>query len=134
MSGPLANIQRDGKPVDGAGPGNSRSLKHGATSEQKLGPLRDHHAAELVRDYPNLDERRLALLADRLARLDTARAWIDEQGTVVRNARGEPFPIVDRIEKWATSTERRLDAIEAEARAPVPVGDQLREHLEAKQR
>lgn len=125
----IANVQRDGQPVAGAEPGNRRAVTNGAHSQQRLAPLREHHAAELRRDFPELDDRRLALLADRLARLDAARAWLDEQGGIVRNKHGEPFPIVDRVEKWAAATERRLDAIEAERRAPVPVGDAIRDHL-----
>jgi hypothetical protein len=125
----LENVQRYGKPVGGAEPGNGRAVTNGAHSQQRLAPLREHHAAELRRDFPELDDRRLALLADRLARLDAARAWLDEQGGIVRNKHGEPYPIVDRIEKWATSTERRLDVLAAERRAPIPVGDQLRDHL-----
>ena len=82
-------------------PGNSAAVTHGAHSEQRLAPLRAELAASLRRDYPHLDDRRLALIADRLARLQSAWSWLDEQAGVVRNEKGEPYPIVDRVDKWA---------------------------------
>jgi len=125
----LANISPAPNP---ARLGNSRALSHGATSQQRLGPLRELHAIELRRDYPHLDDRRLAILADRLARLDSARRWLDQQNGVVRNAKGETYPVVANIDKWGGAAERRLDLIEAEARAPVPADERLREHLAAR--
>lgn len=128
----LENVQVDGKPVAGADAGNERAVVHGATSERRLAPLRDHHAAELRRDYPHLDGRRLALLADRLARLDAARTWLDAQEGIVRNKAGDVYPVVDRVEKWANRAEAVLATVEAEARAPVPAEQALREHLEGR--
>lgn len=125
----VANVQRDGQPVAGAEPGNRRALTNGAHSEQTLAPVRLRHAADLRRDFPDLDDRRLALLADRLARIEVAIAWLDEQGGIVRDKHGNPYPIADRIEKWSTRAETVLQGIAAERSAPVPVGDQLREHL-----
>jgi transposase-like protein len=96
--------------------GNTYSLTHGVDSERKLAPLREAHAQALRRDYDFLDDRRLALLADRLARADAARAWLDLQGGVVRDHKGEVFPVVDRLEKWVTQAEKAIGELEAEKR------------------
>lgn len=131
--GRVENLQTaDGLPVAGAEPGNTRALVHGASSEQRLAPLREANARDLRADHPHLDGRRLAILADRLARLESARRWLDGQGGVVRDKRGEPWPIADRMEKWGATAERVLAQVEAESRAPVPVDERLREHLAAR--
>lgn len=91
-----------------AEPRNQRALKHGATSEQQLGPLRQNDALELSQSFPELDKRRVAILADRLARLESAWTWLDGQGGVVRNSEGDVFPVPDRLEKWAVVAELRL--------------------------
>jgi len=108
----LVGIQPPPAGEDGSG----RALTHGATSEQRLAPLRQAHADALRADYPGLDDRRLALLADRLARVDSARRWLDDQDGLVRNKAGEPYPLVDRLEKWVGAAERRLDELEVERR------------------
>ena len=107
------NVQPPPRPAE---KGNARAVKHGATSELRLAPRREHHARQLVIDFPNLDDRRRALLADRLARIDLASQWLDEQSGVVRNKRGEIYPIVDRLEKWVRAAEDRLDEIALEQR------------------
>jgi hypothetical protein len=93
----------------------------GDTSEQALEPLRDR-ALELerVRYHGKLDpdDGRLHSLADRKARWASAAAWLDEMGRtyglgVVRDRKGNVFPVVDRIEKWRNG----IDRLEAEIRA-----------------
>ena len=81
---PLAGVARQNKlnkmnglpPVDPAPRGNDRSVTHGAKSENKLAPVREKHRLALKQAYPRLDDRRLALLADRLARIDLVVADI----------------------------------------------------------
>jgi Homeodomain-like domain len=112
----LPNIQdSEGRPVSGASPGNTRSLQHGAYSERTVGPLREKHAAELARDYPGLDGRRLVLLADRLARIEAASAWLAGR-EIVRNEDGDVYAVVDRLERWASRAEDVLREVAAEHR------------------
>jgi hypothetical protein len=75
---------------------------------------RQKHALELTQSYPELDQRRVAILADRLARLESAWAWLDGQGSVVRDGEGEVFPVAGRLEKWAVVAELRLAEAEGE--------------------
>lgn len=114
---PIRNLQRpDGSPVAGAEPGNRRAEKHGAHGEQRVAPLREKHAAELRRDYPRLDGRRLVLLADRLARIEAASAWLDRQDGLVRDADGALFAVVKAVESWSARAEAVLAEVEAEHR------------------
>lgn len=96
--------------------GNTAALKHGATGELALAPVRSDMDVELARDYPSLDDRRRALLADRLARIALARTWLDDRG-VVRDDEGRVFDVVDRLEKWSNRVEQLIAELEAEARA-----------------
>lgn len=83
-----------------------------------LAPVRERHLQVLREDYPNLDGRRLVLLADRLARIDLASAWLDKQNGLVRNKQGEPYLIVREVEKWASRAEAILAEAEKENRRP----------------
>lgn len=89
---------------------------HGAQGGEKLERLRERHEAELAADYPQLDPRRRALLADRLGRIELASRFVAEHGigpgTKVR--RGEVWPITDKLEQWARAAEHLLAAAEAE--------------------
>ena len=114
---PLANLQdAAGRPVAGAEIGNSRSMTHGTNSERAIAPLREKHVAELRGTYPRLDGRRLALLADRLARIELATSWLDAQGGVVRDEEGEVFAVVKELERWASRAEAVLAEVEEEHR------------------
>ena len=44
-------------PATKAEPGNLKALKHGASSEHMLAPLREWHDAQLREDYPQMDDR-----------------------------------------------------------------------------
>jgi hypothetical protein len=110
-----ADLQRPA-PAGAAGPGNTRGVKHGATSAQLLAPLIADHAAALRHDFPWLDDRRLAILADRLARIDQASAWVVAQGGVVKDELGRTYDIVDRLEKWSNRAEQILAELHAEDR------------------
>lgn len=96
--------------------GHERSLKHGTRSERTLAPVRQKHADLLRHDYPHLDARRIALLADRLAVSELAAGWLDDRGTVVRTKAGQVFDVADRLAKWNASAWRMLSEVEAECR------------------
>lgn len=114
---PISNIQRpDGGPVAGAEPGNERALKHGVNSERHISPLRKKHAVSLRRSYPALDERRLSMLADRMARIEAASAWLDDRGGIIRDDEGEVFAVVRELERWISRAEQVLAEIEAESK------------------
>jgi hypothetical protein len=69
-------------------------------------------------DYAHLDHRRLALLADRLARIDLATEWLEKQRGLVRNAKGEVYNVAVLVDKWSTRAEQVLREAEAERRRP----------------
>lgn len=96
--------------------GHERSLKHGTRSERKLAPVRQKHADMLRADYPHLDARRVALLADRLAVTELAAGWLDEQGTVVRTKAGQVFDVADKLASWTAKAWQMLSEVEAECR------------------
>jgi hypothetical protein len=117
------------QPYPPAPKGNARALKHGATSERRLAPLRDEFAGELRRRFPHADELRIGLAADRLARWRCAVTWLDGQPNgVVRNRRGEVFDVADRVEKWSNRAEQVLAELEQETHgATVSVAQALSE-------
>lgn len=82
-----------------------------------MAPARERHMKALRADYPSLDNRRLALLADRLARIDLASAWLDKQRGIVHTEDGGVFLIAKEVEKWASRAEVLLERAEAERRA-----------------
>lgn len=96
--------------------GNLRSVKHGARTEQLVAPRREQHIAVLRADYPHLDDRRLALMADRLARIDLATAWIEKQKSLVYDKQGNVFQVAREVEKWAARAEQVLAEAEKEGR------------------
>ena len=93
---------------------------HGAYSPALLGPLAEQHEAELAADYPRMDRRRRALLADRLARVELASAWTRQHGITPQTKGkgfGETHPIVDRLERWSARCEDMLGQAEAQREA-----------------
>lgn len=120
----LAKHRRNGPPAPA---GNTHSLKHGTRSERMLAPVRERHTAELRQSYPELDDRRLALLADRLASVELAARWLDAQGTPVRTKSGQVFEVADRLAKWNAAAWKMLSDVERERREsrsrPHAVGD-----------
>lgn len=96
--------------------GNLRSVKHGAKTEALVAPRRAQHIAVLKQDYPHLDDRRLALMADRLARIDLATAWIEKQRSLVYSKQGDVFQVVQLVEKWSQRAEQVLKEAELEAK------------------
>lgn len=88
------------------------AVKHGATSEGKLAPLREQHRATLLERFPWLDEYRLSLLADLLARCDLAREYLDAHG-LMRNMR-QPHALLEPLARW----ERRAWEMLRDVRPP----------------
>jgi hypothetical protein len=108
QSGPNANLVR-------ARPGMpSAATTHGTNSETFLAPLRSRLTVELHDDFPWLDDRRLALLADLLARIELGSRWLDAKGTVVRNRSGDAYPIAMLVEKWSARADALLRELHAE--------------------
>ena len=99
-------------------PGSHRT--HGATGGAALEAARGRHEAELAEDYPRMDRRRRAMLADRLARVEAAAAFVAEHGigpgTKVR--RGEVWAITDKLEQWARAAEHLLALAEGQRAEP----------------
>ena len=91
------------------------AVKHGATSEGKLAPLRAQHRSALLQRFPGLDEQRLSLLADLLARIELAGEFIDVHG-LMRNTR-QPHPVLELLSRWERRAWEMLSALEAERRA-----------------
>lgn len=73
----------------------------------------------LREDYPDLDPRRMALLADRLARIDLVSAWLEKQSGLMKPNADEVFGVVRDLEKWATRAEQVLKEAEADAAASI---------------
>jgi hypothetical protein len=85
---------------------------HGAYGGPRLAELRNTHDVELAASYPALDDRRRRLLADRLARVELAAAWLDDNGLMRRGQRGDVHPVVVHLERWASRAEDVLQAAE----------------------
>jgi hypothetical protein len=97
-----------------------KPISTGDNSEQALAPLRER-ALEIERErYAGLldpDDGRLHSLADRKSRVASGTAWLDMRGEedglgVVRDRKGNVWPVVDRLDKWRAG----IDKIEAEIR------------------
>jgi hypothetical protein len=91
------------------------AVKHGATSEGKVAPLRAQHCSALLQRFPGLDEQRRSLLADLLARIELAGEFIDVHG-LMRNTR-QPHPVLELLSRWERRAWEMLSALEAEHRA-----------------
>lgn len=91
---------------------------HGAHAGARLAELRDEHDAALLRDYPEFDPRRRRLLADRLARIEAASDWTGDQGlmSTAKGKRGDVWPVVAHLERWASRAEDMLAQAEREHR------------------
>lgn len=74
------------------------AVRHGATSERRVAPLRAKHRADLLGRYPKIDEHRLRLLSDLLARIDLASEFVDVNG-LMRNTR-ETHPVLELLTRW----------------------------------
>lgn len=111
MTGTLANIQRDGKPVAGADPGNERAATHGAYG-QAIAPRAAELREELLELAPvvsDADQPTVTLLARILARLEKADAWVDEHGLFDRA--GRVRPILKVVGGWETTAARLCDQL-----------------------
>ena len=106
-----------------AEPGNTRAVKSGVRSERKLAPVREGHARDLRTMYPDLHGVRLAFLADLFAKIDLGNAWLDQQGGVVRDKKGEIFTVAKEVEKWQMRADRIIRELEAQRRTAAPATD-----------
>jgi hypothetical protein len=95
--------------------GNTRAVVHGATGKRSIAEPLQRHREELRRDYPALDDRRLALLAEPLARIEVAVAWLEAQDGL-HDDKGRLYAVIDRLESWTTTAWKRLTDVEREAR------------------
>lgn len=91
---------------------------HGAHAGARLAELRDQHDAALLHDYPELDPRRRRLLADRLARIEAVSDWTGDHGlmSTAKGRRGDVWPVVAHLERWASRAEDMLAQAEREQR------------------
>jgi hypothetical protein len=92
--------------------GNEASVKHGAFSEEKVGPVAERIAAEL-RDRVPLqsasDDAAVWLLAGQLARIQIVRDWLSRQPHgVFRSEAGEPQGVLKMLSVWENSASRLL--------------------------
>lgn len=94
----LANLQPAGRAT------------HGATSERKLAPLRAKHRADLVDRFPGIDQHRLRLLCDLLARIDLATEFVDVHG-LMKNTR-QTHPVLDLLARWEHRAWNMLSQLE----------------------
>jgi hypothetical protein len=93
------------------------AIKHGGSSQLLLEPLRERHRCELKADYPHLDGRRLAILADLLASLELACGYLDRRGLVADRRTLEVRPIVAHVDRWRREAWSMLAQLDAEQRA-----------------
>ena len=92
-------------------------------SERKLAPVREAHARDLRAMYPDLHGVRLAFLADLFAKIDLGNAWLDKQGGVVKDRKGEVYAVAKEVERWAMRADRLIRELEAERTAARPAAD-----------
>ncbi len=92
-------------------------------SERKLAPVREKHARDLRSKYPDLDGVRLALLSNLFARIDLGNAWLDKQGGIVKDRKGEVYAVAREVDRWEQRADRLVSELEAERRAARPAGD-----------
>jgi hypothetical protein len=93
------------------------AVKHGATSEGKLKPLRAKHRGELLHRFPGLDRQRPDLLSDLLAQIDLAREYLDDRGPM-RNTR-EAHPLLVQLDRWERRSWQMLRELQPTNEAPV---------------
>lgn len=134
----LANIQRDGQPVNGQQSGEpGRAMTHGASADIALAPRATELADYLRSIVPaaaESDEPTVRLLALTLARIETANEWIAEHGIFTGKA-GKVQPVLKVLSTWENSAARLCDqlGLTPTARARLGVdrrkGAALEQHL-----
>ena len=93
--------------------GNQVAVKHGATAALRLAPRAAEIAADLVSLVParsDADMPTIQLLANVLARIETANEWLAEHG-LFRNAKGEPQPVLKVLSTWENTASRLVDRL-----------------------
>ena len=86
---------------------STSAVTHGATSEQRIRPLRERYLAELAEAFPSATAPELAIQAQRLAQLELLGAFLDERGVIRHRRRGDVFPAASMAEKLAAAYERQ---------------------------
>jgi hypothetical protein len=104
------------------------AIRHGVTSERELEPLRVKHRAELRERFGRIDEHRLTLLSNLLARLDLAHEYVDVHG-LMRNTR-QAHPVLALLERWEQHSWRMLSELQPIKQAPVETPEPIRELLD----
>jgi hypothetical protein len=92
------------------------AVSHGAMSEGKLKPLRAEHRAALLRRFPQLDEHRLWLLSDLLARIDLVSEFVDVHG-LMRNT-CQTYPVLELLTRWERRAWDMLSQLAAKDPGP----------------
>jgi len=109
------NPPREIAPPPPAEPGNQLATQHGCYSEQVVGPLRQQFAEDLARTHGWLDDHRRITYADLLAHAESANRWLEDKA-VVKNDKGEPWPIVRELHQWRKSILSIRRDLDREAR------------------
>lgn len=113
MTDTLANIQRNGGPVNGQPAGEpGRALTHGFKSTVAIAPQAQAIAdtlRELVPAYTASDEPALTLLAWQLARIEAANTYLAEHGLL--DGKGRPRPVLKVLSTSENSAARLMDAL-----------------------
>lgn len=90
-----------------AQPGEMRALKHGAWSlaltSERSGELADYLASIVPADS-TADEPAIVLLAQVLARIERANAWLEVHGDL--DAKGNPRPVHRVLATWEAQARR----------------------------
>lgn len=93
------------------------ATKHGSHSEATLRPLREHAYDELAREYGAIaSEHELRLAADRKARLQAIREWLDQHGVIADRRTGKPRPVLQTAERLEAVLERQLRDLDRQLR------------------
>lgn len=94
----------------------SAAMTHGATSPTRLAPLRLEGERFARQRWPWLDDARVALVSDLMARTELARRWLEDRGTVVSNRHGRVFPVAVQLDAWSRRLDEMLVRLDAEHR------------------
>jgi hypothetical protein len=111
---------------------NGRALTHGAHSEQRRSPLREGFAKDVRRRWPELNDLRVAMAADLMARIELARRWADRYGIVKGGRKGDVPDAVVKLDMWTARLHQLEAQVEAERRGRTNGPSALAAHLEAK--
>jgi hypothetical protein len=110
------------------------AVKHAAYSPGRLRPIRERVLGELQASFPSVRLDRLALAAQKRARIELLSDYIDEVGLLAHRLRGTTYPAVALLQREEASYSAELTRIEELARevaTPDPVAA-VRAYIEGK--